>query len=152
MKFCIQCGQDLAQTTREIKSPQIGAHLFTAQAPTLKCSHCGLEIVDGPSVERFEVLVAQELIESGVRTGATLRYVRKILDLRANELAELLDVKPETISRWENDKVAPDRIVLAVLGGLITDQLSHRTETIDRLRRLSEPKKLEPTVRISLRS
>lgn len=148
MKFCIQCGQDVAATTREIKSPQIGEYQFTALARAVKCQKCALEIVDGPSVERFELLVAQRLIESGIRTGAVIRYVRKVLALRANELSELLDVKPETVSRWENDKVAPDRILLTVLGGLIADQLSHRSETLDRLRALSAPQKLEPSIHL----
>lgn len=152
MKFCIQCGEGVTLASREIKSPQIGGHQFTAQAPLMKCSKCGLEIVDGASVERFEVLVAQKLIESGICTGAALRYTRKVLELRANELADLLDVKPETVSRWENDKVTPDRALLVVLGGMVADRLAQRTETIDRLRALSVSRKLERVVRIDLRT
>lgn len=151
MKFCVQCGNELSQSTRDVKSPQIGEHLFTATAPARKCAKCGLEMIDGPSAEHFELLIAERLIASGIRTGAALRYIRKVLDLRAAMLATLLEVKPETVSRWENDKVAPERAVMAVLGAMVADRINDRTETLDRMRAMAEPKPLEPVVRIDLR-
>lgn len=36
-------------------------------------------------------------------SGADVKFLRKALDMTARELAEELQVKPETLSRWEND-------------------------------------------------
>ena len=36
-------------------------------------------------------------------SGRDVRFLRKALDMSGRELAKELDVKPETLSRWEND-------------------------------------------------
>lgn len=39
-------------------------------------------------------------------TGDEIRFVRKALKLSAKKLAEVLSASAETVSRWENDKLA----------------------------------------------
>jgi transcriptional regulator with XRE-family HTH domain len=72
------------------------------------------------------------------------------LGLSGASLAELLDVAPETVSRWESGKRPVDRAAVAVLGSLVVDSLNQRTETIDRLRALREPPKLGKTVHLDV--
>ncbi len=43
------------------------------------------------------------LLEPVRLSGAELKFVRKVLGLKAKELAEAVDVRPETISKMEND-------------------------------------------------
>lgn len=38
-------------------------------------------------------------------TGADIRFLRKALQEPAKDIASLLSVAPETVSRWENDKL-----------------------------------------------
>lgn len=40
--------------------------------------------------------------------GQSIRYHRKRLNLTQNQLAQLLDVTPQAVSRWENDTGLPD--------------------------------------------
>jgi transcriptional regulator with XRE-family HTH domain len=65
--------------------------------------------------------------------------MRKALGLRATDLAELLDVTPETVSRWETDRVPLDRGALATLGALLRDARAGSTATLDHLRTLAHP-------------
>ena len=74
--------------------------------------------------------------------------MRKALELRADELADLLDVTRETISRWENDRQPLERRAVALISELVVDRVEGRTRTIDRLRALREPPRLAKTVRV----
>lgn len=38
-------------------------------------------------------------------TGKEIKFIRKALELPSKDLADILDVTPETFSRWENDKM-----------------------------------------------
>lgn len=83
-----------------------------------RCRECGEIVFDSSEVKRQERLVATGLVERGVRSGRDFQYVRKVAGLKATELAELLDVRPETVSRWERDEVEVPRVVAFTLGEL----------------------------------
>jgi len=53
--------------------------------------------------------------------------------LRASELGDLLDVSPETVSRWENSHRAAERSVWNTLADLVSDKLRGTRTTLDRL-------------------
>ena len=58
--------------------------------------------------------------------GESIRYHRKRLNLTQAQLAELLDVTPQAVSRWENDTGLPDismAVPLARALGTTTDEL-----------------------------
>ncbi len=82
---------------------------------------------------RPELLAGAEAIGRGHRDGATLRFVRKALGLRAAELGGLLEVSAETVSRWENGHRAATPSVWNTLADLVADRLTGATTTLDRL-------------------
>ncbi len=67
--------------------------------------------------------------------------MRKVLGLRATDLGDLLDIAPETISRWENGAIPVEARAFVLLGALVTDRINGRTDTADRLHALRSPKK-----------
>jgi transcriptional regulator with XRE-family HTH domain len=69
----------------------------------------------------------------GLRDGGTFKFIRKALGLRASELGDLLDVSPETVSRWENSHRAAERSVWNTLADLVSDKLHGTKTTLDRL-------------------
>lgn len=83
-----------------------------------RCRKCGEVVFDSAEVRRQERLIAAALVERGVRNGRDFKLVRKAAGLRANELAQLLDVRPETVSRWENGDVPIPRHAAFILGEL----------------------------------
>ncbi len=57
--------------------------------------------LDWKVLAKLDLAAAQWLADAGARSPETFRFMRKTLGLRAADLAELLDVAPETVSRWE---------------------------------------------------
>lgn len=142
---CIACGDDGLQAASHPESLEVAGHTFTGAIDARSCARCGEVYLDGPAVEQFELRVAACLAEAGIDSGEAFGFMRRALGMRAVELADLLDVAPETISRWERGQRGVDRGALAVLGGLVTDAVEGRTATADRLRALKTPDTL-PTV------
>jgi DNA-binding transcriptional regulator YiaG len=68
-------------------------------------------------------------------SGEEIRYLRKLSGLNQGHLARVMDVAPETISRWENGKqrigTQSDRqIRLIFFGGLVQHMFNHKTGQI----------------------
>ncbi len=59
-----------------------------------------------------------EIIGRGIRTGVEFELVRNETGLQAKELAVILDVRPETVSRWEAGEQAIPRPIAFALGEL----------------------------------
>lgn len=155
MKRCAVCrGEDLheAEETVEVAVPTDSEpfRVRVSGVSTVKCGTCGETFLSGPDLGRAELLAGGEAIARGLRDGATLKFVRKALGLRAAELGELLDVSAETVSRWENGHRAAERSVWNTLADLAADKLGGRTITIERLRAPGKPRIPRQPVRLSL--
>jgi len=151
MKRCTQCdsGALLVDSTAE-NTREVAGHLFVAFLPAKRCTSCGKVCFESVVLERFELHVAVAIAEAGVSSGQAFRYLRKSIGMRAAELAQLLDVSAETISRWETEKRNVDRGALALLGGLVRDAIEGRTSTLQQLRALHQPRPLAKTVQLDL--
>jgi len=149
MKRCNRCGGHLLAKTVDA-SREVSGHVFVAALPAKQCKSCGEVSYDGVVLQRFDLHVANRLAESGVSSGPAFRFLRKALGLRAIDLAELLDVSVETLSRWETEKRAVDRGALTVLSSCVRDALAGRTETLATLRALRTPRSLGKRVHLDL--
>lgn len=149
MKRCGRCDGLLVSRKVDV-SRDVGDHVFIAALPARHCRACGETSYEAVILQRFDLHVANRLAEAGVGSGAAFRFMRKALGLRAVDLAELLDVSAETLSRWETEKRALDRGALAVLAACVRDALAGRTSTLDTLRALRTPRALEKRVQLDL--
>jgi hypothetical protein len=61
----------------------------------MRCQSCGELLFDADEVRRQERALASALVQRGIRTGREFKLVRKLAELRAAELADMLDVRPE---------------------------------------------------------
>jgi putative zinc finger/helix-turn-helix YgiT family protein len=84
-----------------------------------RCRACGETLFDLAEMKRQERAIAKVLAVRGVRTGAEFKLVRKVAGLRAVDVAAMLDVTPETVSRWERGTVEIPRAAAYVLGDLL---------------------------------
>ena len=82
------------------------------------CSSCGEQLFDYEELGRQDALIADAIVERGVRTGAEFAFVRKSAGLKAIEVAELFGVRPETVSRWEHGESEIPRTAAYALGQL----------------------------------
>ena len=102
--------------------------------PAMVCRACGEAVVMSEDLARAELIAANRLIDAGARSGALLSWTRRSLGLLAADLAALLGITAETVSRWENDRVEPEPAVWNAVADLVADRLEGRTRTQDRLR------------------
>jgi DNA-binding transcriptional regulator YiaG len=129
---------------------EVGERAFVASVEGRKCGACGAVSFKGTDLARFEGAVAASLAAAGEASGEAFRWMRKALDLRAIDVATLLGVTPETISRWETGRVPIDRGALALLSLMVLDNARGSAATIDALRARAAAKPLGKTVKLKL--
>jgi putative zinc finger/helix-turn-helix YgiT family protein len=139
MKRCPICkkanltkGTTTVERTFPARSGKVRA--VVENVPALVCRGCGEALVAGEDLARTELIAASRLIDVGARSGALLSWTRRALGLLATDLAALLGITAETVSRWENDRVEPEPAVWNVVADLVDDRLEGSTRTRDRLR------------------
>jgi putative zinc finger/helix-turn-helix YgiT family protein len=73
------------------------------------CS-CGEEMGAIPCIDKLHNIIMRTIVDTSPRlSGREIRFIRKNLELKASEFANLLGVSKVTVSRWENDKVKIDK-------------------------------------------
>ncbi len=155
MRRCAVCrSNDLREATEavDVAVPTDSApfRVRVSGVSSVRCGACGESFLSGPDLARAELLAGAEAMARGLRDGATLKFVRKALGLRAIELGELLDVSAETVSRWENGHRTAERSVWNTLADLVSDKLGGRTATVERLRAPAKAQIPKRPVRLKL--
>ena len=92
----------------------------------------------------------EECARAGESSGEVMRFMRKAAGLRALELAELLGVTPETVSRWETGKQPLEHRAMAILGSIVVERYEGRNSTLENLKALRNPRKLGRKIELSL--
>jgi DNA-binding transcriptional regulator YiaG len=124
---------------------------FIASLPAEGCDACGEALTDYSDLGRFELSAARWLAEAGIRTGESFKFMRHALGLRSADLAELLGVRLETVSRWETGALKVDAHAFVLLGALVDDQLAGSERTRTRLAVLrAKPKRVPAEVRLEV--
>jgi len=147
---CHECGGGKFTEIAHSSSLQVGGRTFRATFPASKCTNCGDVTFDGLHQHAFELGVALFISRNGARSGEEFAFMRKAIGLPATELAELLDITRETVSRWERGHQPLERRAVVILGDLVGDHLEGKRRTLDRLQALREPAKLAKTVPIEI--
>ena len=88
-----------------------------------------------------ELAIAVELARSGPIHGEAFSWIRRSLGLSGRKLAEILGVRHETISRWENGAAAVDRAAWLVLGDLVLDRAGAHVPMMERAERIASRKR-----------
>ena len=69
--------------------------------------------------------------------GKRIAALRKQKELRQDDIAQLLDVSPQAVSKWENDQTCPDIGLLPTLAqilGVTTDELLSGKQELQEVR------------------
>ena len=69
--------------------------------------------------------------------GKRIAALRKQKELRQDDIAQLLDVSPQAVSKWENDQTCPDIGLLSKLAqilGVTTDELLSGKQELQEVR------------------
>ena len=81
----------------------------------VQCERCGAADLDLDQMAHFERRAAHlVLVEAKSVGGPELRFARKALGLRQEDLARALECNPQQVSRWEHSESIDMRLRLAV--------------------------------------
>jgi putative zinc finger/helix-turn-helix YgiT family protein len=103
----LQCGSPgTLEMKGDYRYTKSGLKNVVLQGITLhKCRKCGELLPEIPHIEKLHAKIALELLyKQSPLTGEEIRFLRKEMRLKANELAALLGVHKVTVSRWENNE------------------------------------------------
>lgn len=147
---CVTCGNEqmVSGTEREVRS--VAGYTFVADMPASACDKCGESVIDYTSLHLFNLAIAGKLAELGASSGEAFKFMRKAMSMKAADLAALLQVVPETVSRWETGQRNVDYGAMLVLGAIVLDKLENKTMTLDRLRALRDPAKATGEVLVQI--
>ncbi len=147
MNKCGKCDRQFKPMTIEERVP-VGPREFLVPTRAFVCETCEDSQVSIQELVSVDLRIAAWLAQNGASDGASFRFMRKTIGMRALDLGSLLGVEPETISRWETGKQPVDRRAIAILGSLVLDEVNGTTTTQDRLRALQNPTAPDGPVRI----
>lgn len=123
-KTCPECGSELRAHVETVGRFTVedgtvsGTRVCASQA-------CGWgPDLRGDVLQGFELRAARlVLLERQDADGAVYRFARKAMGLRQVDVAALLDVAPETVSRWETDAKTMERATQLALAALLGQAL-----------------------------
>lgn len=147
---CAKCKHQNLQDTKKTRTRTVAGHTFQVELDAQLCSACGAIYYSSQTVEAYEMAIAVWLAEHGVNDGEAVRLMRSVLNLKGLELATLLDVAPETLSRWEKEHRAPDRKATALLASMVLDRVAGHDQTLQRLRSWQNPPENQSHIRLKL--
>jgi len=151
MDHCLRCGG--RRFERIIKALQQVAdeRRFEAEVPAQRCRRCQTEFFSPTDGDRFQLAVALRLADLGASSGAALGFMRKALGLDAADIAELFDVEPVAVERWEGGGLPAPRCMFIALAAVIQDKLLGRHGTLDRFRAQQRPaRRLRAAIHVEL--
>jgi putative transcriptional regulator len=140
LQRCVRCGGTSFKAAKKRLARNLDGRDFETEIPALQCKTCGEQYFAATDGVRFELAVARRLAELGAASAEAFRFMRKTIGMQAGELAMLLGVARETVSRWETGKRNVDRGAAIALGSLVLD----RDATLKRLRALQKPPRKGP--------
>lgn len=150
---CPACGEGRLVASTITETREVANLEFASEVAAERCDACGEVFTESAALERFELGVAAELAMAGARSGSALRFMRTALGLRSAELAGILDVRPETYSRWETGDQEPPVHVMVLVGRIAQDRLDGTSRTIEALQAVGSPrKKMNVTIQLPPRA
>src|SRR5437763_3931447 len=126
---CPACGKTAFQRITYAARRDLDGRRFTADVPVRRCTSCGELLISGPDMAAFERAITLELARGGEVGAEGFRWLRKATGLKAVRLAELLDLTPMQVSRWENGRKPLERRAVALVSALALEQADGKVAT-----------------------
>lgn len=127
MMKCNQCESERVIT--RILDEYLASELLGAPFPVYlekcvsetKCENCGKVLGHSiPSPDELSAVVALLRASDPIKlNGTEIRFLRKTLGLKSNQLAEELRIRPEVLSKYENSRMAIGEVYEQLLRALV---------------------------------
>ena len=103
---CYDCGAPTRRERKDYKYTECGLPDVTLKNLTVHvCRECGAEMPEIPNMAGLHRAILAEVISKRtLLSGEEIRFLRRVGRLKASELAKLIGITPEHLSRCENNK------------------------------------------------
>ncbi len=108
--ICRDCGSEMKQETAKASKPYHYewsgmSHVYLIGIQVYSCPACGEQYGAIPRIDALHALISEILLEKPTAlTGEELRFIRKNVDIAAQDFARLLGITPVHLSRLEHEK------------------------------------------------
>ena len=114
---CSECGETM--TVRlETRRYGRGVDVVLKDVEVRHCNECGEEHLVIPRIEELHQLIASTIARKrGRLRPGEIRFLRTCLGYSSRDFADFMEVRPETVSRWESERagVSPSRVAEKLL-------------------------------------
>lgn len=107
MTGCNKCKGLMERTVQPEHIEDLGGLVVKVKDAVIvqRCSACGEEMTAIPDPEGLARAAAMARALNPIAlSGKEVRFMRRVLDMTQKEFAEKMELAPETVSRWENDR------------------------------------------------
>jgi len=152
---CYICGHDMSLSQESHHYIESGLdNVYLMNIDIYRCHECTEKVVNLPAVPQLNRLICIKLLEKeSLLNGKEIRFLRKNMGLRAQQLKNMIGVDAATLSRWENgsQKISQTndrliRIIYANIMGIPNDQIKNLIE--DRFKDISVLDNIAPLYQI----
>jgi HTH-type transcriptional regulator / antitoxin MqsA len=103
--LCPNCGNKMKKTTGKISFPINGEEVVVTGSSHLLCSKCKEVVLELNDSRRLREMASEKYREKyGLLAGEEIKQLRERLGLTQGQLAELLRLGVNTLSRWESGR------------------------------------------------
>lgn len=128
----------------------VAGHEFEITDVPYSMRENGEHVIGADVTDRIQWKIASEFARRGIVNGGTFKAIRKALGFKSVALAHLLDVTPETISRWESGALPMPRPAWLVVAAMLTDAMDGHSEIRRILEAASQPEPLNGSVSLRI--
>ena len=128
----------------------VAGHEFEITEVPYSVRENGEHVIGADVTGRIQLKIASEFARRGIVNGGTFKAIRKALRFKSVDLAHLLGVMPETISRWEAGALPMPRPSWVAVAALLRDTLDGRDEVGHILEAASKPHVMDGAVSLPL--
>ena len=98
---CLQCGSKMNRSIEPYRYGR-GLNVILSSVEVRRCPDCGEDEVVIPQVEQLHEAIARAVARKpSSLQPEEIRFLRTFLGYSSVDFANLMGVKPETVSRWE---------------------------------------------------
>lgn len=128
---------------------KIAGRTYSVDVP-VRVADDGEEVVDGEVAANADLAIAAAIAEQGPVAGETFAWMRRAAGLQAKVLAELLDVRAESVSRWERGDRPMDRAAWLLLADHVLERAGKRMSVLELMKKIASGASRARSVRVQM--
>lgn len=142
---CRECGGELSTARETVKYDASGLPVTLVNVDVRRCRGCGDWQLVLPRLEELHRVIAMAVIRKPTPlVGAEIRFLRKHMGWSGADFAKHMGCSAETVSRWENDRLAMGSTADRLLRTMVALAERATDYSLDVLKSIAPEKRAKP--------